>query len=90
MKNRTTLLMVLLCGMTMLLSARETWNFNSDWCFAIGDNPEAAAVAFDDSQWHRVTLPHAWNEDEAFKVLIDDLSDTIVWYRKHFVLPEVS
>ena len=90
MKKRALLLLVLISGMTMLLSARETWNFNPDWAFSIGDNPEASAVAFDDSQWQRVTLPHAWNEDEAFRVLIDSLSDTIVWYRKHFVLPETQ
>lgn len=74
---------------TVTLSARETWNFNSDWCLSVGDTT-ASAVSFDDSKWQRVTLPHAWNEDEAFKVLIDDLSDTIVWYRKHFALTGVA
>lgn len=81
---------ILLVAMTILsVSARETWNFNSDWCLAVGDE-NASAVSFDDSKWQKVTLPHAWNEDEAFKVLIDDLSDTIVWYRKHFALEEVK
>lgn len=92
MKNR---ILIFLCTLYLVtvslpLSARETYNFNPDWCFSIGDNTQAAAVDFDDSKWHRVTLPHAWNEDEAFKVLIDSLSDTIVWYRKHFVLPQAK
>jgi beta-galactosidase len=37
--------------------------------------------------WKPVTLPRAWNEDEAFKVDIHDLKGAIVWYRKRLVLP---
>jgi hypothetical protein len=33
-------------------------------------------------RWQPVTLPHAWNEDEAFKKDIKDLSTGIAWYRK--------
>lgn len=53
--------------------ARETYNFNSNWLI---DNVK------------NVTLPHAWNEDESFKVPIAQMSDTVVWYRKHFYLPK--
>ena len=38
-------------------------------------------------QWKRVTLPYAWNEDDAFKKDIADHSTGIAWYRKHFKLP---
>lgn len=37
-----------------------------------------------------MTLPHAFNEDEAFRLSIDELTDTIMWYRKHFRLPADS
>lgn len=69
-------------------SEREKYNFNSDWCLKVGDIAGAEAVRFNDADWKKVTLPHAFNEDEAFKVNIKDLTDTIVWYRKHFRLPE--
>ena len=88
-KHLFTTLLVIILG-SYPLFARETWNFNPDWCLRIGDDAAASSVSYDDSSWKRVTLPHAWNEDEAFKVLIDDLTDTIVWYRKHFSLTGVQ
>lgn len=69
---------------------REVYNFNSDWKLFVGDADRASEVTFDDSNWKKVTLPHAWNEDEAFKLDIKDLSTGIAWYRKTFVLPENS
>jgi len=69
---------------------RQTYNFNSDWKLQIGDIPNAQLAGFNDSFWKRVTLPHAFNEDEAFRVHIDQLTDTVVWYRKHFRLPETD
>lgn len=60
--------------MATAAGARDTYNFNSDW--TIGKSKKT------------VTLPRAWNEDEAFKVGIKDLSDSVVWYRKTFTLPE--
>ncbi len=64
--------------------ARETYNFNSDWLLFIGDVPEAMQSAYADSQWRSVTLPYAFNGHEAFQRDIVDLTDTVVWYRKHF------
>lgn len=52
--------------------ASERLNFNAGWSI----NGSSA-----------ITLPRAFNEDEAFRLRIDDLSDTIVWYRKTFRLP---
>lgn len=66
---------------------RKKYNFNSDWKLKVGD-VHAESPKFADGDWEKVTLPHAFNEDEAFKVNIKDLTDTIVWYRKHFRLPE--
>ena len=67
---------------------RDRYNFNPGWLLKIGDDSSWSSPKFDDSDWKRVTLPHAFNEDEAFKVGIADLTDTIGWYRKHFRLPE--
>ncbi|HYJ89927.1 MAG TPA: hypothetical protein VEV84_01345, partial [Pyrinomonadaceae bacterium] len=66
---------------------RQKYNFNSDWKVFIGDAAGADKPAFDDSGWKTVTLPYAWNEDDAFRKDIKDLSVGIAWYRKHFKLP---
>lgn len=66
---------------------REKYNFNSDWKLKVGDIVQAEEMDYPDAGWKSVTLPHAFNEDEAFKLNIKDLTDTIVWYRKHFRLP---
>jgi beta-galactosidase len=69
---------------------RAKYNFNSDWKVSVGDPPGAEAVDFDDSGWKRVTTPYAWNEDDAFKKDIKDLSTGVAWYRKRFKLPAGS
>lgn len=56
----------------------------------VGDFKEADAENYDDAVWARVTLPHAFNENEAFKVSIENLTDTVIWYRKHFNVNEVD
>ncbi len=63
-------------GLALALNAaaRDTYNFNSGWRI--------------EKQKKLVTLPHAWNEDEAFKVYINQMSDSVIWYRKTFRLPE--
>lgn len=66
---------------------REKYNFNSNWKLKVGDIVQAEEMDYSDAEWKSVTLPHAFNEDEAFKLNIKDLTDTIVWYRKHFRLP---
>lgn len=69
---------------------RQKFNFNSGWLLAVGDIRGAEATGYDDHAWKRVTLPRAWNEAEAFRVPIHELSDTIMWYRKHFTLHDVA
>ena len=66
---------------------RIKYNFNSGWRVFVGDVKGAEANTFDDASWRAVTLPYAWNEDEAFKKDIVDLSTGIAWYRKQFKLP---
>lgn len=66
---------------------QRKYNFNSQWLMKVGDDPKASQSAYADQDWQRVTLPRAFNEDEAFRLAIDQHTDTIVWYRKHFKLP---
>lgn len=68
-------------------SSRAKYNFNSSWLFHKEDVQDAGKVAFDDAAWKKISLPHIWNEDEAFKKRIDSLSTGVVWYRKHFKIP---
>ncbi len=63
---------------------REKYNFNPGWKVFNGDTAIAYKMDFNDAAWKEVTLPYAWNEDDAFKKDIADLSTGIVWYRKHF------
>ena len=68
-------------------AARALYDFNPGWKLTVGDPADAARPAFDDSGWKAVSLPHAWNEDDAFRKDIADLSTGIAWYRKHFRVP---
>ena len=68
-------------------SGREKYNFNSDWKLFVGDANGAENVDYDDANWKNITLPHAWNENDAFRRDIANLSTGIAWYRKHFSLP---
>ena len=80
--KRLLLMIALLLALTA--NARERINFNDDWRLCIGDYPEASKPEFDDTKWQEVTLPYAFNGDEAFRKDIVDLTDTICWYRKVF------
>ncbi|MDQ3063507.1 MAG: DUF4982 domain-containing protein [Acidobacteriota bacterium] len=71
-------------------SPRVKYNFNSDWKLFVGDAKDAEKPDFDDGNWKNITTPRAWNEDEAFRTDIKDLSTGIAWYRKHFKLPANS
>ncbi len=88
MKKRI-LNIVLLCmaALSAVAANRQKYNFNSSWLMYVGDDAKASATIYNDASWKSVTLPHAFNEDEAFRLDIHDLTDTIIWYRKHFVLP---
>lgn len=66
---------------------RKKYDFNQGWLLNVGDTPHFETVSFDDGNWKSVTLPHAFNEDDAFRVPIDKHSTAIICYRKHFKLP---
>lgn len=85
---KTTLIIALLAAYCMTTQAAERvkQNFNANWRLCVGDYPEAIQADFDDSRWQQVTLPYAFNGDEAFRKDIVNLTDTICWYRKTFSL----
>ncbi len=73
---------------TLTANNRERYNFNPQWKLALGDIKGAEKPGFDDRDWETISLPHATNEDEAFKVGIKQMTDTVAWYRKTFRLPK--
>ncbi|RZL50219.1 MAG: glycoside hydrolase family 2 protein [Pedobacter sp.] len=87
MKHKLLLLFCLLFlgnQLSFSQNQRKSYNFNPDWKLYIGEIKDADQPSFDDKDWKSITLPYAWNEDEAFKKSIEQLSTGIVWYRKHF------
>jgi len=82
-----TMLSVTVFGQESNNSIRQKYNFNSSWLLKVGDFKEAKETAYNDADWKKVTLPYAFNEGEAFRVHIEQLTDTVMWYRKYFRLP---
>ena len=93
MRNKILLFLLAFIGISQIAAAsavRDKYNFNSEWLLYVGDIPEAKEVRFQDTDWKKVTLPRPFNEDEAFRLSIEQQTDTIMWYRKHFRLPANS
>ena len=92
MKRTLLLIACIVVGLHLVAqtkpSVREKFNFNPGWKLLVGDDADASSVNYDDGKWKNISLPHAWNEDDAFKVSIKDLSTGIAWYRKHFIIPK--
>lgn len=72
-------------------NVRNKYNFNPQWLMYFGDDSDSHTkfhvASLNDNNWKSVDLPRAFNEDEAFRIAIDEHTDTIIWYRKHFRLP---
>ena len=92
--TRMKILLISILAVAALCSAgatdRKKLNFNDDWRLKVGDVADAAKTDCHDADWQRVTLPYAFNGDEAFRKDIVDLTDTICWYRKTFSLTDVQ
>src|SRR5580658_4529054 len=77
-------------------SPNAIYSFNPGWRFYQGDAAGAGQMAFDDSQWTAVSLPHTWNDTDTFDGLISHSGGEhheytgIGWYRKHFKLPATA
>ena len=89
MKTRLSFLILFCISLlqTSFAVQRTRYNFNPDWKLHIGDDSLAKNPLYNDASWKAVNLPYAFNGDEAFKVSIEQLTDTVVWYRKTFGLP---
>ena len=75
-------IMVLLAVCTQAVE-RQKINFNAGWELHIGDlKASPSGGGWEGAK--RITLPYAFNGDEAFRKDIVDLTDTVVWYRKVF------
>lgn len=72
---------------------RSEIDFNNEWKFYLGDDSSAREQLYDDSRWRRLSLPHDWSIESAFKMDAPAttqggaLPGGIGWYRKTFVLP---
>ena len=75
MKKTNCLLSVLLCSVLFCLmqtaAAQHSINFDSDW-----------TITLPNGQTKAVTLPHAWNEDDAFRMNNAQLPTDTVRYVK--------
>lgn len=73
-------------------AVRTCYNFDPGWRLHIGDlKPEQLFTEQTDpvtAHDPEISLPRAFNENEAFSVPIAQLSDTVVWYYKTFRLPK--
>lgn len=86
MKRHSFLFLILLMLPLGMQAQRTKFNFNLDWQLLVtNESPEEFFSA--PHQGKAVTLPHAMNEGEAFRVAQNQLSTGVAWYWKEFVLP---
>ncbi len=90
MQQRIGILLLFISSLFQLSAQnqRQKYNFNHAWKLHVGDVEGAESIHYDDAQWKNITLPYAWNQEEAFKKDITELSTGIAWYRKSFQMPE--
>ncbi len=73
----------LLCCCALPLFAQRDINFNRDWQLHY---PQSSRLH--SGKTETVTLPRAWNEDDAYRVGIASLPDDTCRYTKRFVAPK--
>lgn len=90
---KKTIIAITLLAMTVVTAMaveRQKLNFNAGWLLKVGDIEGASNQTHNDKRWQQVTLPYAFNGNEAYRKDIVDLTDTVVWYRKHFTMTDVK
>ena len=71
-------------------NARTILNFGKDWKFWLGNADGAEDVAFDDTAWRSLNIPHDWSVEGEFSEINPAtpgggaLPGGIGWYRKSF------
>ena len=73
---------ILLLSALTVMAQRQKLNFNGNWQIRL---PQEAVLH--PGETRTVTLPHAWNEDWAYRVDIHDLPDDTCRYTKRFTVP---
>ena len=69
-------------------------SFNDNWRFCLGELNGAEAIAYNDSAWKNVNLPHDYSVDQGFSTAApaEQESGYVLggtgWYRKNFTLSE--
>lgn len=87
MKSIPHLFVSLLIASTSLFSfQRSEINFDNGWKFYKSNVADAQNVAFDDSHWDSISLPHTWNNLDG-QDGGNDYYRGPAWYRKHFTIP---
>jgi len=80
------------CDSSNRLAPRQKIIFDFDWKFSKGDFPEASTIAFDDSGWQQIDVPHDWSISDTFSKENPTgksggyASGGVGWYRKKFTL----
>ena len=80
-----TVFFIIIFAITPLLFAetpKREVNLRGRWRFEIGDHPEYAKPDFNDSDWEKIRVPNAW-EEQGFPGY-----DGFAWYRTSFKLPD--
>lgn len=75
------------------LSFGKADKFNDGWRFTLGaDTVGAGGVAFDDSSWRQLSLPHDWSIESLPSPTLNACTGFfpggIGWYRKHFTVTD--
>jgi beta-galactosidase len=68
----------------------NTHSFSDNWRFLRADEPQAAAPAFDDSNWETVALPHTARVEALVAGKDSPQWQGLCWYRKNFTLPAAA
>ncbi len=92
-KTSTLFFLFILFSTASIAQERSITVLQQGWKFAKGEQNLASQVAFDDSNWENVTVPHDWAIGGAF--LPDGDGNTgklpwkgVAWYRKNLEIPK--
>ncbi len=87
-------LLVVLAG--QVTHARDRQCFDDNWRFLLSDSVQMSEVAYNDSWWRLLDVPHDWAREGDFFVGNPSgagggaLPGGIGWYRKHFTLHDIE
>lgn len=79
--------------LSVAASSLSTASFDTDWRFLEGDPSGAELMAFADTSWRTLDVPHDWSIEGPFAEQNPTtgaggfLPSGVAWYRKHFRLP---